>query len=441
MSKSLTTQVFIERSNKIHNNKYNYSKIEYKNYNTKVCIICSKHGEFWQTPHAHLSGQGCPICAGIKKHTTEEFIELARKVHGDKYNYSKVNYINNKTPICIICPEHGEFWQTPESHLQGKGCIKCAGIENLTTEDFIEKARKIHGDKYSYSKVNYVNNHTKVCIICPEHGEFWQKPNAHLNGNGCPKCCGRNKTTEEFIKEAKNKYGDKYDYSKTIYINARTPVCIICPEHGEFWQTPNDHLHGYGCKKCGYEKLSNLFRNSKEEIIERFKNVHGDKYDYSLFIDSKFEYKNNKQEIPIICKKHGIFWQAVGCHLNSQGCPKCQNSKLENQINLLLENEKIEFESQKTFDWLIGNGNGHLMLDFYLPKYNIAIECQGEQHFKSVEFWGGDAAFKIRQKNDKLKYDLCKERGINILYFADNKYMDNIITDEKILLNEIKNGE
>lgn len=213
MSKSLTTQIFIERAKKIHGDKYNYSKVNYINITTKVCIICSKHGEFWQTPHAHLSGQGCPICAGIKKHTTEEFIELARKVHGDKYDYSKVNYINNKTPICIFCTKHGEFWQAPESHLQGKGCIKCAGIENLTTEDFIEKARKIHGDKYNYSKVNYVNNHTKVCIICPEHGEFWQKPNAHLNGNGCPKCCGRNKTTEEFIKEAKNKYGDKYDLS------------------------------------------------------------------------------------------------------------------------------------------------------------------------------------------------------------------------------------
>ena len=130
--------------------------------------------------------------------TVQEFTEKAKKVHGDKYDYSKVEYINNKTKVCIICPEHGEFWQTPDSHLRGRGCRQCSiksmkDKQRLSTEDFIEKAKEIHGNKYDYSKVDYVNSQTKVCIICPKHGEFWQTPLNHLKGKGCPDCYGNKK--------------------------------------------------------------------------------------------------------------------------------------------------------------------------------------------------------------------------------------------------------
>ena len=257
----LTTSDFIKKSEKKHNSKYDYSKVEYKNNSTKVCIICPEHGEFWQRPNDHLRGAGCPLCGGVKKHTKETFIEKARLVHGDKYDYSKVEYKNNKTKVCIICPEHGEFWQKPESHTnQKQGCPKCSTTLKLTTKDFIEKSRAIHGDKYDYSKVEYVNNHTKVCIICPEHGEFWQMPSSHLSGNGCLLCAKKacsiknRLTKEEFIKKAQEIHGNKYDYSKVNYINSYTKICIICPEHGEFWQIPNYHLNGNGCPLCGIEK-------------------------------------------------------------------------------------------------------------------------------------------------------------------------------------------
>ena len=123
----------------------------------------------------------------------------------------------------------------------------------INTNIFIERAQKIHGNKYDYSKVNYVKSSEKVCIICPEHGEFWQKPNSHISSKqGCPKCGKTGKLTqEEFIKRARYIHNDKYDYSKVEYVNSQTKVCIICPEHGEFWQTPNSHLSGIGCKKCG----------------------------------------------------------------------------------------------------------------------------------------------------------------------------------------------
>ena len=204
----------------------------------------------------------------MKKYTTEEFIKKAREIHGDKYDYSKVEYVSYHTKVCIICPKHGEFWQTPANHLRNRNCPKCGNNSkikkrSLTKEEFIKKAREVHGDKYDYSKVKYINNYTKVCIICPEHGEFWQNANSHLRGCGCPKCCnnGVKLTTEEFVKKARKIHGDKYDYSKVEYKNSHTKVCIICPEHGEFWQTPTSHLHGEsGCPMCmGKNKTFNDF--------------------------------------------------------------------------------------------------------------------------------------------------------------------------------------
>ena len=221
----------------------------------------------------------------MKKLTTEEFIQKAREVHGDKYDYSKVKYVNNKEKICVICPEHGEFWITPGNHLRGGGCRKCA-IEKkrealrLSTEEFIRRARAVHGDKYDYSKVEYIDSQTNVCIICPEHGEFWQNPSNHCNGYGCPKCAGKGVklTNEEFIAKAREVHGDKYDYSKVEYVNTKTPITIICPIHGEFKQTPGDHLKGHGCLRCGLNKK----RQRKFNLLEEFE----DEYAFRAFLEN-----------------------------------------------------------------------------------------------------------------------------------------------------------
>ena len=149
-----------------------------------------------------------------RKLTTEEFIERARSVHGVKYDYSKVEYINKRTKVSIICKEHGEFKQFPADHLNGCSCPKCSQIkrnekQSRTLSDFIKTALKIHGNKYDYSKVEYKNANTKVCIICPEHGEYLQRAADHLLGRGCPKCAKilasaqKTLTTEEFIERAK----------------------------------------------------------------------------------------------------------------------------------------------------------------------------------------------------------------------------------------------
>ena len=188
----------------------------------------------------------------------EEFVEKARKVHGDRYDYSKVDYVNNHTKVCIICREHGEFWQRPSKHLSGQGCPKCSGTFHSNTDEFVEKSKKIHGDRYDYSKVEYVNNRVKVRLLCREHGEFTVTPHNHLKGRGCPICANETrrlkkiKSTEGFIDDAKLVHGDKYNYSKTLYTKAREEVTIICPKHGEFRQRADAHLYGNGCPICQY---------------------------------------------------------------------------------------------------------------------------------------------------------------------------------------------
>ena len=266
---------------------YGFESIVYKNNHTPIQLRCPIHGLFSTLPSSltkHLTE--CPICkkkrlSNTQSKTTEQFIKEAKIAHDNKYNYSKTQYVNAKTKVCIICPKHGEFWQYPNTHLNSKGCPKCSNErlwdnrKDKTTKDgFIQKAREIHGNKYDYSKIEYINTSTKVCIICPEHGEFWQTPSAHLSGQGCPKC-GKHHlsilfrdTIDEFVKKANIIHNNRYDYSKVEYIRGNDKVCIICPEHGEFWQTPNNHLQGHGCPKCAVGKNTSSEENEISEYIE-----------------------------------------------------------------------------------------------------------------------------------------------------------------------------
>ena len=191
----------------------------------------------------------------MKKLNNEQFIEKAKLIHGDKYVYSLVEYIDSSSKVRILCEEHGSFEQTPNSHLTGRGCHKCGNNERIIKQRmdnglFIEKAKLIHGDKYNYTLVKYINNKTKVTLKCNEHGNFELKPNCHLTGGGCPRCVGRGKTTEDFINESIIKHGNKYDYSLSNYISTHNKLNIICPIHGSFEQTPNHHLNGAGCPIC-----------------------------------------------------------------------------------------------------------------------------------------------------------------------------------------------
>lgn len=190
----------------------------------------------------------------MKKQSTSSFIGKAKQIHGDKYDYSKINYINNATKVEIICKEHGPFWQAPSSHLSGSGCKKCANQKAKTpyysTEEFIEMAKIIHGESLDYSKINYSGAYKEIILICPIHGEFTKKAFKVLAGQGCPKCNGYNMTTEDFIKEANKVHNNKYNYSESIYETCNKKIKIICPEHGEFYTAIRHHLAGRGCPNC-----------------------------------------------------------------------------------------------------------------------------------------------------------------------------------------------
>jgi hypothetical protein len=185
----LNNDKFIEKAKLIHGDKYNYSEVDYINAKTKIKIICTEHGVFEQSPNRHLSGDGCPKCAGRDK-TINDFVNISNKKHNFKYNYEFItqNNIKYDLDVKIVCPIHGEFYQKPSSHIFKYGCPECGGKLKLNNDKFIEKAKLIHGDKYNYSNINYINSNTKIKIICDKHGLFKQTPCNHLQGQGCPIC-------------------------------------------------------------------------------------------------------------------------------------------------------------------------------------------------------------------------------------------------------------
>lgn len=368
---------------------------------------------------------------------TSEFIKNSKKVHGEKFDYTKVEYMGGYTKVCIVCPEHGEFYQLPNNHLSGKECLKCSYKKrgkNLTSTNrkFIEKAKIKHGDKYDYSKLIYVNAKIKVCITCPKHGDFYQLPSKHLTGNTCPKCADeiRNlnnvKTNYEFIEESKIIHKNRYYYDKVKYINAKTNIIIICNKHGEFLCTPNNHLRGKGCPKCVGKN-----KNTEDWIVEA-KQKHGAKYNYS-----KVDYKKCDSKVCISCFEHGDFWQVAQYHLSGNGCPVCKQSKLEKDVSSILNKLKVNYEIQYK-PLFLKKGKGQQALDFYLPDYNIAIECQGVQHYKPIDFAGkgkewANQAFQNCKKRDDIKLKKCLAYNIRMIYVIDNedyfdkKYHFNIV--------------
>jgi hypothetical protein len=189
---SLSQKEFIEKAHEKHGDIYDYSLVKYKNYSSKIEIICKTHGKFIQMAGNHLQGHHCQQCSSIK-YTNETFLQKAREIHGDTYDYSLVDFVNIDTPVSIICKEHGEFKTTGKTHIKGSICKKCvlkkqSEDRSFTSEQFIEKARIVHGDKYDYNKTNYVNIRTKIVITCKTHGDFLQKAHSHIYGCGCRKC-------------------------------------------------------------------------------------------------------------------------------------------------------------------------------------------------------------------------------------------------------------
>ena len=498
---------FINSAKSIYGDKYDYSKVIYKNTSTKVEIICPKHGSFFKTPSKFINAkQSCRECNGYIKWTWDKFVGKANIFHKNKYTYPKQTFINTKTKYKIICPVHGEFMQSISHHLKG-GCNQC-GIDNRnkkqrdTKEEFIEKANLLFGEKYNYSGVEYFNSQTKVNIICPTHGKFSMKPNSHLNGQNCPKCgrinANRNIRTSYAIalKRFRSIHGNKYEYRKETYIDFTTDMVMVCKTHGEFTQTPHAHFSmKAGCRKCGILVTANKNRYDVSEVINSFKKVHSDRYEYDIK-----SYNGVVNKIRIKCKKHGWFKQSVsahkggngcpecsyeligdrtrvtfddflvsakethdtlydyskinwidqytdvliGCekknhgffhqtpinHKRGSGCPKCNHSRGERLIFNWLQENEIDFIPQHTFSDL--KHKSLLRCDFFVPGYNLGIEYNGVQHYKSIEHFGGMESLMDTQARDKTKEDYCLDNGIA---FEVIKYDEDIVLE----LNKIFN--
>lgn len=369
MGRKLTTEDIVQRIFEVHGDKYDLSRLVYVNRRTKVEIICKEHGSWRTTTEQVFRGQGCPQCGLVlqgekRRLSQEEFLIKCSEVHGNQYDYSKVDYQGMLVKVVIVCSEHGDFEQTPKSHLNGSGCPQCglnSQIEKrkLPLEDFISRSIDVHGNRYDYSKVDYINSLTKVDIECSIHGVFHQQPQYHMNGSGCPKCSiieqheKQKKSIDDFISDSIKVHGDLYDYSMVEYVDSKSEVIIICKKHGEFHQSPNSHQRG-------------------------------------------------------------------------TGCPNCNSSKGELFISQFLKENKIEFIEQHTFEGLKMKRN--LKCDFYLPKHNVVIEFNGIQHYEPREQFGGEKGLKRTQKSDNLKREFCSKNGIRLLEIRfDDSHIQNTI--------------
>jgi Zn finger protein HypA/HybF involved in hydrogenase expression len=441
-NKRLTTEEFIEKSIQIHGERYDYTNVKYINAHTKVKIICLEHGEFNASPTVHLKGHNCPSCSGVKKSTTKDFIEKANIIHGNKFDYSEVKYLNNYSKIKILCLTHGEFEQKPNNHLNGQGCPLCVEI---TTEQFIEKAKEIHGDQYNYFQTNYIAAKFLVKIECLKHGIFEQTPSHHLLGHGCKQCANelraQNQTLDfkEFETRSKKIHKNFYSYDEKSYVNTQTVTVITCPKHGTFKQIANNHLKRKGCPKCGIENL----RITTDEFVKRAKKKHKGYYDYSKSI-----YFDSATPLEIICPKHGSFKQVASYHLSGRGCPRCKESRGEKAIRYYLQDRLIDFKSQSKYDKI----KKRFIFDFIMEFNGVTklIEFNGIQHYCPTDFGSKEinADFKNFYENirrDYSKYLECEKIGVQLIFIPYwdlskiSAILDKFLVDEKYQFSSTPN--
>lgn len=260
----------------------------------------------------------------------EDFVEKANKKYDNFYSYLKSEYITSLDKITITCPIHGDFEQTPKSHLRSRhGCQKCARESQIEfakkqQEDFIKEATMFSVNGDTFNLVEYVNNKTDVEIICPVHGSFKVRPDLYLRGRGCKKCLKKKTKSNDkdiFIEEATKLYGDLHDYSETKVISSKENIEVRCKKHDyTFSLNIFSYLRGQNCPKCSQENYSKLRIKPIKKYIEQAEKVWKGEFDYTDSV-----YKGHSTYIDIKCKKHGIFRVLPNNHLKGQGCSSCRH--------------------------------------------------------------------------------------------------------------------
>jgi hypothetical protein len=335
----------------IHGDKYDYSEVKYINSKTPVTVICKTHGAWNCIPHTHASKtlkRGCPVCGGSQVKTTEQFIRDANFKHHGVYDYTQARYINSHTNLVIVCRRHGAFNQSPTSHLAGKGCPQCSKLKRQETERtkslaLIEaKLLENTGGAVQIIAVSFLKVNAVANFICQRHGEFTRIVNAAIyNRNACPECFKENNISNrrnqidaelnlaKYIK-------DGFTYEPFFYKGAKkTSITLNCTKHGK-WSVLYASVisNGANCPKCVQAvaspkrtasiKIKNLEKQKLywENYLIKFKERHGDTYDYSLA-----SFINAKAPIKIKCSVHGVFEQPPDTHIKS-GCRMCADDEL-----------------------------------------------------------------------------------------------------------------
>ncbi len=365
----------IEEFKAVHGNRYNYDQVQYTGSDNHVLIECAVHGIYRQLPGNHKSGNGCPSC----------------------------------------------------------GAAQCAQTRRLTQAEFIDRAKAVHGNRYDYSNVKYETSQIRVTIKCPRHGSFSQIPGNHMQGQGCP-ICGRETSSKAggltrrisfstFKRRAEKVHNDKYQY-KNYGGTTAAKVTVVCPYHEEFRQRVRLHLQGQGCRLCRNELFSKNNRYTRADFVKLARKQHGNLFDYS-----KVEYVKGDQEVVVICKKHGPYRQKPVKHLEGSGCPACNSSQGERQVARWLVEHEVDYLLQWREHDCIAVEKG-AVFDFWIPEYDVIVEFDGPQHFKPQKKIGkfhqtpkqAEAAFKKVQLSDRNKDDWAAKNNcimIRIRYDED----------------------
>ena len=359
--------------------------------------------------------------------TTEEVIAAAREVHGDRYDYSKVNYTRRCDKICIICPEHGEFYQTSYEHTHGQGCYLCRNkkigdSKRKSAEEFVRQAEAVFGNLYDYSLVEYKNNNTPVRIVCRKHGVFEKKPSKHLMGQGCQKCAaeavvrhhtlGRSEWLQRFVKA----HGDTYDYSLVPErVKGVEKVQIVCGRHGVFEQSPATHAKGAGCPECAAERRGAATCMKRSEFLEKALAAHGSKYIYK-----ETRLADSKTPCRITCPTHGVFMQRPNDHLTGHGCPTCaritrgrSQAGVELAAYLRLLGEEVVQEARICPQ----KGERRWRSDCYIPRLKLHIEFNGLR-WHSTRFQPDTQMHVKRQR-------LAEENGCRMVFIHEDEWRYN----------------
>jgi len=439
---------------------------DYVNKYSSIRFVCKKHGLEFSEKYSDIKSKGnitgCKEC--IKEKGLTYLLPREDRLQIFKENLSKhpdiefldfpnldEEFTSIKHKIHCHCKKHNfDFYVEGGNLLNGNRCPKCAAESRkkklsalagsnspLITplDEAVERAKKVHNDKYDYSLISpekWKGMYGKYDVICPIHGKFVQRFNEHVNRRqGCPKCSKQGmvakltKGSVFYLQKFYEAHGNRYDYShieENPNLKSSDKVTIVCPIHGEFQQAVGNHYSGQGCPKCAIEERNRNMsesvaacKRSNEFYAELGKNVHGNRYDYSEAL--KIPYKNENQKVPIICPIHGTFYQSWSGHVRmAEGCPECNLSKMEEKTANLLRESEIEFEREKIFPGLVGIYGKPLRFDFYLPQFNVCIECDGIQHreytpglHRSIE------DFHRQIEYDQRKEKFCKEKGIRLI--------------------------